>query len=114
MNEMIAFCGLECHQCGAFLASRDDDDIKRQEVAELWSREFNADIQAQDINCQGCGSEGGILFSHCNVCEIRKCGKEKGVANCAYCVEYTCIKLEEFLAMVPDSKIRLDNIRSGI
>ena len=114
MNDMIAYCGLECHQCGAFLATRDDDDVKRQEVAELWSREFNSDIQPRDINCLGCRSEGEILFNHCNVCEIRKCGRERGLSNCAYCEEYPCKKLEEFFDMVPDSRIRLDNIRIGL
>ena len=114
MTEMIAFCGLECHQCGAFLATRDDDDAKRKEVAELWSKEFNANIQAEDIHCMGCGSEGEVLFSHCSVCEIRKCGMEKGLLNCGYCADYPCGKLEEFFVMVPESRVRLDRIHSSL
>lgn len=41
MNEAIAFCGLACHECGAFLAAKNDDDEKRREVAELRSRQFS-------------------------------------------------------------------------
>jgi hypothetical protein len=111
MNEMIAFCGIDCHQCGALIATKENDDAKRREVADLWSKEFNADIQPQDINCVGCISEGGILFSHCYVCEIRICGKEKAIENCAYCTEYSCDKLEELFSMVPDAKMRLDKVR---
>jgi hypothetical protein len=114
MNEMIAFCGLDCHQCGAFLATRENDDAKRREVAEFWSKEFGANIQPQDINCDGCLSEGGVLFHHCEVCEIRKCGVDKAVENCAYCAEFACDKLENFLSMVPEAKARLDRIRSGM
>ena len=114
MNEMIGFCGLNCHQCGAFLATRENYDVKRREVAELWSKEYGTDIRAQDINCDGCISNGGILFSHCDVCEIRKCGKEKGIVNCAFCSDYPCTKLAEFFALVPESKTRLDSIRGGI
>ena len=112
MNEMVAYCGLDCHQCGAFIATRDDDDSKRAEVAALWSSEFDADIQAGDINCDGCTSEGGVRFRHCEVCEIRNCGVEKGVANCAYCSEYACAKLSDCLAMVPETKTRLERIRA--
>ncbi|HEY44055.1 MAG TPA: DUF3795 domain-containing protein [Anaerolineae bacterium] len=111
---MIAFCGLDCHQCGAFLATRKNNDAKRREVAELWSKEFGADIQPQDINCDGCLSEGGILFHHCEVCEIRNCGKDKAIQNCAYCAEYACDKLENFFSMVPEARVQLDRIRSGL
>lgn len=114
MNEMIAFCGLDCHQCGAFLATRDNDDNKRREVADLWSREYGGNIRAQDINCDGSISEGGILFSHCEVCEMRKCGQERGLTNCAYCSEYPCANLTEFFTMAPESKTRLDRVRAGI
>ncbi len=114
MNEMIAFCGIDCHECGALKATRENDDAKRRVVADLWSKEFGADIQLQDINCDGCISEGGIHFSHCDVCEIRKCGKEKAIENCAYCAEYACDKLEDFFSTVPEVKTRLDKIRGGM
>ena len=78
MKEMIALCGLVCNECGAFLATQDNNDQKRAEVAQEWSRLFKFEIKPEDINCDGCQSDGGRLFNYCKVCKIRKCGKEKG------------------------------------
>ena len=114
MDEMVAFCGLLCHECGAFLATKNNDDEKRAEVAQLWSKEYNSDIKPEDINCEGCLSDGGLVFNYCKVCEIRKCGMERGIMSCAYCGDYACEKLEKFFEMVPDSKKHLDDIRSKL
>lgn len=114
MNELIAYCGLDCLQCGALIATRTNDDVKRAEVAALWMKEYGGDIKAEDIYCDGCISVGGQLYQHCAVCEFRKCGVEKGVENCAHCDEYPCTKLADFLAAVPDLKIKLDEIRAEL
>ncbi len=114
MEEMISICGLLCSECGAFIATKNDDDEKRAEVAEQWSKGYNVDIKPEDINCDGCISDSERLFSHCRVCEIRKCGKEKDLQNCAYCNEYTCEKLEKIFQMVPHAKERLDTIRNSL
>lgn len=114
MAEMISCCGLLCHECGAFLATQNNDDEKRKEVAQLWSKEYKSEIKPEDINCNGCLSEGKALFNYSTVCEIRKCGKEMGVLNCAHCNDYGCEKLDKFFQMVPDCKKRLDEIRAGL
>jgi hypothetical protein len=67
MEKMIAVCGIECHQCPAFLATRENDDLKRKEVAEMWSKDFKAEIKPEDIHCEGCTSGKERLFSHCQV-----------------------------------------------
>ena len=113
MNDIVSFCGLLCNECDAFIATENDDDEKRVEVARLWSAQYNAEFKPEDINCDSCLSDGERLFGHCKVCQIRKCGKEKGIVNCAHCDEYACEKLEEFFQMVPDAKKRLDQIRSA-
>ena len=51
MEEIIAYCGLFCHECGAFQAPRDNDNEKRALVAQKWSKEFKADLKPEDINC---------------------------------------------------------------
>ena len=114
MGKLISFCGLVCDGCGAYLATKTDDDEKRKEVSETWSKLYGADIKPADINCNGCRSEGETVFSYCRVCGIRKCGREKGVQNCAHCEEYICDKLEKFFEMAPEAKKKLDEIRSGI
>ncbi|MBN2028763.1 DUF3795 domain-containing protein [bacterium] len=114
MEKMIAFCGIACDECPAWIATQADDDDKRAEAAKLWSKEYNTHLQAKDINCEGCQSDGSVLFGHCQVCEIRKCGLEMRVANCAYCHDYACGKLNRFFDMVPDAKKRLDGIRDSL
>jgi len=114
MDKMIAFCGIVCTECPAFLATQKDDDNERRKVAELWSKEFKAEIKPEDINCDGCLLENGRLFGHCKVCEIRKCAQEKDVKNCAYCDDYTCEKLSKFFEMAPEAKITLNKLRNYI
>jgi hypothetical protein len=112
MSEIISICGLVCTECGAFQATRDDDDEKRAETAKLWSKEFKSDIKPEDINCSGCLTDSDVLFGYSQTCEIRKCGVEREVVNCAYCDDYSCEKLDKFFQMVPDAKKRLDGIKS--
>ncbi len=112
MKEMIAFCGLACHECGAYLATINDDNEKRAEVAQAWSKQFKTEIKPENINCDGCQSESGRLFSYCHVCEIRKCGMLKAVQNCAHCADYPCDKLDWVFKVEPETKRRLDRIRA--
>ena len=114
MSEIISICGLKCHTCDAFIATRDDDDERRATTAEAWSKMYDANLKPEAINCTGCLSETGVLFQHCTVCEVRKCGKERGVANCAHCADYACDTLEQFLKMVPEARQTLDAIRAEL
>jgi len=54
MEKMISRCGLVCTECPAYIATQEDDDKKREEVAELWSKQFKMDIKPKDVNCVGC------------------------------------------------------------
>ena len=114
MDKMVAFCGIVCTECLAFLATRKNDNAGRKKVAEMWFKQFNAKIQLEDINYDGCLSTGDKVFGYCKACEIRKCGLEKGVANCAYCEDYGCEKLNKFLGDVPAAKNTLEEIRKSI
>lgn len=110
---MIAYCGIACAQCPTFLAAKKDDDQAREKVAREWSQQFGFDLKPADINCEGCLAEGGRLFGHCQVCEIRKCGREKEVENCAYCGDYACEKLTKFFKIAPYAREALEKIRQG-
>lgn len=39
---------------------------------------------------------------------------ERGVVNCAYCSDYGCEKLENFLVDVPTARAVLEEIRKGL
>jgi hypothetical protein len=114
MKEMVGFCGIVCNECPAFIATQKDDWEKRKRVAEMWSKEFGAEIRPESINCDGCISKSERLFSHAKVCEIRMCGLERGVKNCAYCEEYPCNKLDKLFKMVPEAKTTLERIRKRL
>jgi len=113
MEKMIAYCGINCSECPAFLATQKDDDNERKRVATMWSKQFNTDIKPEGINCDGCISESRRLFNYCMICEIRKCGQEKGIKNCAYCDDYACEKLSKFIDNVPEAKATLEEIRKS-
>lgn len=111
MSDMIAYCGINCATCGAYIATKNNDDGRRKKTAEQWSKMYNADISPEDINCVGCTSEIEPVFNHCHVCEMRKCALEKGIVNCAHCTDYPCDRLEAFFKVAPESKKNLDAIR---
>ena len=64
MKKMIAYCGLDCEKCEAYLAAVNDDQALRVKTAELWSKLNHASITPEQINCLGCragGSENDLL-----------------------------------------------------
>ena len=114
MLNNVAYCGIVCSECPTFLATQADDDSQRAEVAKQWSKLFNMEIQPKDINCDGCLSNSGKLFGHCQVCQIRNCAQEKDMANCAHCGEYACDKLSGIFSFMPDAKKTLDGIKAQL
>jgi len=94
-EKMVAFCGIECTDCRAFIATERNDRKLKGKVARAWSTEKET-LRPEDINCDGCLATGQRLFKFCGVCQVRRCGHEKGVENCAYCVEFPCEKLTGF------------------
>ncbi len=114
MAEIIGVCGITCSECPAYLAHKNDDDELRTKTAKEWSAQFDFEFTPEHINCVGCLEAEGPHIGHCSECEIRKCGQDRKVANCALCDEYACEKLVEFLKMVPAAKANLEEIRSNL
>lgn len=113
MPEIIAYCGLSCTNCPAYIATQENDDAKREETAAKWSKTFGHDISPEDINCKGCHQDE-VVFDYCAKCEIRKCGQEHEIQNCAYCDKYACEKLQEFFEMAPEAEESLKRIRKDL
>jgi len=114
MDKIIGVCGLTCSECPAYKATQSDDDAERKRVAEMWSKEYGAEIKPEDINCDGCTVLDGRNFGYCSKCEIRACGLGRKVQNCAHCSEYACEKLGKFFEMAPQAKETLDGIKTGL
>lgn len=111
-HEMLAFCGLDCQSCPAYIATRENDDEKRKAAAEKWSTP-QYPVKVEDINCGGCKQEGAH-FKWCYSCAVRGCASEKGVATCAHCQDYEgCESLKSWLAQAgEDARKTLESIRS--
>lgn len=111
MNTKIAVCGINCAECPAFIATKNDDNELRIKTAKEWSTIYNASISPEMINCVGCFSENGPLFGHCNNCEIRKCARDASLSGCAVCADYPCDKLAALFTHAPEARKNCDELR---
>jgi hypothetical protein len=107
----IAFCGLDCALCPAFLATRLGDQGLRQSTAQEWSRVYDSAIEPGQINCQGCQQAEGPRFFICNQCSIRTCGQDRGHETCADCADYPCSRLQRLLDLAPTARDNLEALR---
>lgn len=53
MRELIGFCGLDCEKCQARIATKNNDDKLRKQVADEWSKLNGILITPEMINCDG-------------------------------------------------------------
>ena len=107
MEKIIAYCGLDCAQCGAYLAHKNDDQALREKTAAEWKTAHNFDFTPEMINCTSCKGTG-VQVGHCSQCEIRKCASGKRVVNCGSCSDFkTCKIINAFIAQVPFVKENL-------
>jgi hypothetical protein len=119
---MIAYCGLDCAKCDAYVATQSGDRAALEQVAAKWREQFSApEMTADSILCDGCpaSDNGGRLAHYCSLCAIRACAIERGLANCAHCADYVhkdaiCEKLNTILAHSPEARTTLDGIRSNL
>jgi len=107
---IIGCCGLTCSLCGAHLATQKNSDEIRRKVAEKWSEVLKIEIKPEQINCDGCTSDGRLFF-YCQICDKRRRCMEKHIENCAYCKDYPCRKLDDVFKVAPYAKATLDDVR---
>lgn len=85
MKDFIAYCGLDCENCEARLATIYNDDALRKKVAKEWTELNQVEITPEMINCEGCRLEG-VKTPFCNaLCPIRKCSISKKMDTCGSC-----------------------------
>lgn len=112
--EGIAFCGLDCRGCPAFIAHMTNDQALREKTSLEWSRMYESDIPANEVNCTGCSGDG-IQFQWCRSgCPIRVCAIERRVSSCGTCSDYPCERLDFIIGHCPDAKDRLDAVKVSV
>ena len=87
MKQLIGYCGLDCEKCDAYIATKNNDQALREKTARLWSELNNVPILPEHIDCEGCRFNGKKTVFCNNLCTIRQCALEKGVATCGDCSE---------------------------
>ena len=109
MRDMIAYCGLDCERCDAYLATIHDDHALREKTAKLWAELNHAPILPEHINCKGRRADGVKTVFCESLCRIRQCALKKGVTTCGDCLDLeTCQSIGEILSNNPDA---LENLR---
>jgi hypothetical protein len=111
MENLIAYCGIDCARCPAYIAKQTNDDGLRTKTAAEWTKAFGHEMKPADINCDGCSAPGQHILYCDQMCGIRKCAVGKQVATCAACPDYGCEILESFIKNVPEAKQTLENLR---
>ena len=87
MKNMIAYCGLDCEKCDAYLATIHNDYALREKTARLWAELNHAPILPEHINCEGCRADG-VKTVYCeSYCSIRQCALKKGETKCGSCAD---------------------------
>lgn len=112
-EKLVAYCGLVCPECPAYIAKRTGDDALRARTAERWSGP-GFSVSPQDVSCDGCAVPEGERFKHCETCEVRACAPSREITTCAECPDYACDKLEKLFALIgPEVREALDGLRGG-
>ncbi len=114
MNKMIAYCGIDCEKCDAYIATKNNDQALREKTAELWSEMNKAPIMPEMIECEGCRA-GGKRTAFCeHMCAIRPCAIKKGMATCGDCAENKrCPKVAVIWRNNADAEERLTQKKAG-
>lgn len=113
MEKLIGACGLSCSDCDGYKATQASDDDELAKIAAKASEKFGEQIPPESLRCDGCLVDGEKC-GYCAVCQIRTCVVERGLANCAYCADFECEKISNFLNMAPRAKENLTQIRQEI
>lgn len=109
MDKYIAYCGLDCKKCEAFLATINNDNDLRVKVAKKWSELNNVSITPEMINCEGCRLDGLKTPFCASLCEIRKCALNKKFETCGKCIKID--KCEKISMIINTNKEACDNLK---
>jgi len=115
MAKNLAYCGLDCGECEAYIATQKNDRAGLEAAARKWSEQFGAkNIEPDMCICDGCSSGKRVSTAHAVSCGIRLCASARGVTTCAHCPDYGCATLQGFFAFAPVLKDKLETIRKEI
>ncbi len=83
-NNLIAPCGIDCFNCGAY--EENITDIARKHIFNMSGRDFKE-------GCKGCRGMNGKNLPLADECETYKCVCQHEAEFCFECNEFPCNKL---------------------
>ena len=114
MEDLIAYCGLNCETCEAYIATINDDNELRKKVSKHWSELNGIEITPEMINCTGCRVDGVKTIFCDSICQIRQCALVKKVETCADCEEMEeCEKIKFIFENNSDARKNLQNLKNS-
>ena len=115
MTKLLSYCGLDCGECEAYIATQKSDQAGLAETAKKWAAQFGGkDLGADACVCDGCSAGKRTASAHAATCGIRVCASQRGVVTCAHCPDYGCATLQQFFAFAPVLKEKLEAIRKTL
>jgi hypothetical protein len=115
MAKIQAYCGLDCGECEAYLATQKNDRAGLEATAKKWAEQFGGSVASADACiCDGCSTGKRTSTAHAGTCGIRLCASGRGVATCAHCADYGCATLQQFFSFAPVLKEKLEAIRKEL
>ena len=89
-KQMTSPCGIDCFNCGVYLASEDEE--LRSRIAK------SLGVPPEKVACKGCRNENGTiaLIGMTEPCNVYKCISKKGIDFCFECAEFPCDHLHPY------------------
>ena len=109
LAKMLSYCGINCAECPAYLATQKNDAEEIKKIAKEWSSDAMKFVP-EELYCDGCINDGKLV-RWAPKCDIRICCREIGLKNCGYCDDYICDKLKNTFDKSPSAKENLEEIR---
>ncbi len=108
-GRMMGYCGIDCRQCPAYVASRQGNSREREILAQEWSTE-KYPLSTEDIYCEGCKASDDMVMSFCAECPVRRCARHQNISNCSQCIHYPCEALSLVFQKSPEAQEILDTL----
>ena len=109
-DKYIAYCGLDCKKCDAYIATQNDDGALRKKVAKEWSKLNQVEITPEMINCDGCRVDGRKTPFCASLCPIRQCALGHKYETCGDCA---ALEKCETIRMITDhNDMAMSNLKN--
>ena len=93
-DQIIAYCGIDCSKCDAYIGTKNNDQDLLTKTAAYWSKLNGVTITPEQLHCEGCRMDGIKTVFCSSLCAIRLCATSKKCETCGDCSKMnTCEKL---------------------